>query len=449
MKQVDAESIFTAIDNVLSSLKLTWKSVLSVCFDGARSMSGHLNGVQARCKSVNDSILYIHCFAHCLNLVLVDSCTSRISNSEAFDFFGIVQMIYNFIEGGAVRHGVLEDVLKSVRNKVIALKSLSETRWASRAEAVSAITCQLKEIIIAIRKIQDTTNVPETKINASNVLRLVLDFKFVLGLQIFNPILQMILKVSKTLQTANINLLFAMEQIDALKNYLVDKRDDVEFAKNFQQSALICEELNIEPLIEKRKRKVSKKLDGNVNSEYHFEDAEQKYCVNYYYKLFDSVIDSIDKRFNQKAVRIITAAGNLLALKVTEEDMEILTNKFEVSSSELEVEVMLLKSTDQMACNNLAKWTDWLNCFERYTSNPNFTKIIQDFQVLGVTSCTPERTFSKLNLVKTKLRSTMTQDRLDHLLLGFVEQKLIASITADEVIDEFKTLVTSERRMLL
>lgn len=103
---------------------------------------------------------------------------------------------------------------------------------------------------------------------------------------------------------------------------------------------------------------MSKKLDGNVNSEYHFEDAEQKYRVNYYYKLLDSLIDSIDKRFNQEAVRIITAAGNLLALKVTEEDMEILTNKFEVSSSELEVEVMLLKSTDQMACNNLAKWTD-------------------------------------------------------------------------------------------
>lgn len=96
MKKVDADSIFSAINEMMQKLKLLRDNVVSVCFDGARSMSGHLNGVQAKCKAMNNKIVYVHCFAHCLNLTLVESSNSYETNPIAFEFFGIVQMIYNF-----------------------------------------------------------------------------------------------------------------------------------------------------------------------------------------------------------------------------------------------------------------------------------------------------------------------------------------------------------------
>jgi len=49
----------------------------------------------------------------------------------------------------------------------------------------------------------------------------------------------------------------------------------------------------------------------------------------------------------------------------------------------------------------------------------NFFKAIQSFIVIPVTSCSCERSFSKLSIVKSKLRSTMGQDRLDGLLTMF------------------------------
>ena len=43
--------------------------------------------------------MYVHCYAHCLNLALVSSCTSHKENPIIFDFFGIVQLVFNLIEG--------------------------------------------------------------------------------------------------------------------------------------------------------------------------------------------------------------------------------------------------------------------------------------------------------------------------------------------------------------
>ena len=36
-------------------------------------MSGEYSGVQARVKAIEKKAVYIHCYAHCLNLVLVDT----------------------------------------------------------------------------------------------------------------------------------------------------------------------------------------------------------------------------------------------------------------------------------------------------------------------------------------------------------------------------------------
>jgi len=67
---------------------------------------------------------------------------------------------------------------------------------------------------------------------------------------------------------------------------------------------------------------------------------------------------------------------------------------------------------------------------------------------MPVTSCSCERTFSKLNLVKTKLGSTMGQERLDGLLNMFIEQEQAYNVDYEEVIDIFKTLDPTSKRCM-
>jgi len=46
--------------------------------------------------------------------------------------------------------------------------------------------------------------------------------------------------------------------------------------------------------------------------------------------------------------------------------------------------------------------------------------------------------FSKMAIVKSKLHSTIAQERLDTLLIIFIEQKIANLLDMKEVIDEFR-----------
>jgi len=56
---------------------------------------------------------------------------------------------------------------------------------------------------------------------------------------------------------------------------------------------------------------------------------------------------------------------------------------------------------------------------------------------LPVASVTTERSFSKLSIVKNKLRSTMNEDRLDSLMIIACEPDI--HINNDDTINEFST----------
>jgi hypothetical protein len=70
-------------------------------------------------------------------------------------------------------------------------------------------------------------------------------------------------------------------------------------------------------------------------------------------------------------------------------------------------------------------------------------------EIESIYSASCERAFSKLTHVKTKLRSTMKQDRLDDLMLPYMEQSLVNNVDVENVIEEFKKLVPFNRRLLL
>lgn len=53
------------------------------------------------------------------------------------------------------------------------------------------------------------------------------------------------------------------------------------------------------------------------------------------------------------------------------------------------------------------------------------------------TNCTSERSFSKLKLIKNRLRSSMTQDRLNSLSIISIESDLLRKISYSEIINEF------------
>lgn len=50
--------------------------LIAQTYDGASVMAGHLNGLQTKIKSVSPQAIFTHCYAHNMNLVLSNACSS-------------------------------------------------------------------------------------------------------------------------------------------------------------------------------------------------------------------------------------------------------------------------------------------------------------------------------------------------------------------------------------
>lgn len=68
---------------------------------------------------------------------------------------------------------------------------------------------------------------------------------------------------------------------------------------------------------------------------------------------------------------------------------------------------------------------------------PNTEVALRLYLCLMVTNCSGERSFSKLKRIKNELRSTMRQERLNHLTLMSLEHEVLRAINVTELIDKF------------
>ena len=77
MSSVSAESISAAILAHLSRIGVDLRKLVGQGYDGASTMAGHVSGVQKRIRKKYPRAIFVHCAAHCLNLVINDQ--SRVS----------------------------------------------------------------------------------------------------------------------------------------------------------------------------------------------------------------------------------------------------------------------------------------------------------------------------------------------------------------------------------
>ena len=120
-------------------------------------MRGIHAGVQAKVKETQTRAIYCHCYAHCVNLVLVEATST---NQCCRNFFGIIQNLHTFIEASPHRHSTLVAFMMELSSKpcVKTLKRLSDTRWACRSDAVQAVYENFEAIVKSLEEIEEWSN---------------------------------------------------------------------------------------------------------------------------------------------------------------------------------------------------------------------------------------------------------------------------------------------------
>lgn len=167
--------------------------------------------------------------------------------------------------------------------------------------------------------------------------------------------------------------------------------------------------------------------------------------------VLDDLLNGLKERLSQETLSLINAIGNLVQFNLNQQNITLLSNMFNLKYNELEVEFGLLKSfTEIKICTTNKTVYEWINKLSTnslFNSFPSIYKILTLSVTMSVTSCSCEQSFSKLNLVKTKLRSCMIQDRLETMMLIFVKQQLVVELDPDDIIEEFNHLNNTECRL--
>ena len=88
------ESIANAIKKKLNDIGLSIQSLRGQGYDGASSMSGKFQGVQAKLLEDQPLAFYTHCNGHVLNLCVVDVC----ENSFVRNAIGTTKQVINFFD---------------------------------------------------------------------------------------------------------------------------------------------------------------------------------------------------------------------------------------------------------------------------------------------------------------------------------------------------------------
>jgi hypothetical protein len=116
----------------------------------------------------------------------------------------------------------------------------------------------------------------------------------------------------------------------------------------------------------------------------------------------------------------------------------------DIDGNELCVELKLLRQIlprEKMRVIDILKFLKGVDCF------PNTIIAYRILLTIPVTVASAERSFSKLKLLKSYLRSTMLQERLNGLASIAIENEVLETIKYEELVDEFAS--KSVRRMTL
>ena len=226
--ELDAESLAQYILQELEDNGLEVQNLVGQGYDGASVMSGRCSGVQERIWRIVPQAIYVHCFAHRLNLVIVDSVKSIILVA---DFFSTLQTCYNFLSGSNVHAQWIafqkrEDMFP--KEKPIEFKTMSNTRWACQVHAVSAILSRFDCFVKFLQHVELSDSNRDRALNARSILAQ-LDQTFTYCILLMNDTLQEAKGASDLLQSSKLDYMKAAGLIESLIGELQTNRCDEYF----------------------------------------------------------------------------------------------------------------------------------------------------------------------------------------------------------------------------
>jgi hypothetical protein len=424
-------------------------------YDGAGAVAGHINGLAARIKRLNNKAIYTHCYSHRLNLSILGSCSVQCVKNALEQ----VKEVANFFNSSDTRQLMLESNISSYCSDSLKkrLKSACKTRWVERIESLDtfeelfvAIAMTLEEMELNLEKKCNG----ETSSKAGSLFRTLSSFDFIACLVITRCFFDLTLPVTQLLQFSSNDIADGLHLVESLKNLVMLIRNGVDnyHAKWYKLALELAAKINID---ESKPR--------TRNSQIHRSNIPSDSIFDYYKKsitipMADHLNFELASRFDESSTNVYNGLYIIPAKLVSYSSNSnsggtCWKDKFSLFASmfsddlpnpiALDGELYLWESF--WKSNDKGSLPDNVSATLKAINFPGFENIKVLLRILGtipVTSCECERSFSALRRLKDYTRSTMAAACLNGLALLYIHQDL--ELDVEKVID----MIAKDRRRI-
>ena len=275
-----------------------------------------------------------------------------------------------------------------------------------------------------------------------------LRYNTLFGLQLCKRILKITDNLSRTLQRQSMSAAEGQALAEMTSRTLQGMRTNESFSLFFSLVNRLSERTGTEPPVLPRKRKAPQRYEIGLGEGFHSKTAEEHYRLQYY-EVLDVVITSIKTRFEQPGYLMYKNLEDLLVRAANNQSFDeslgcvtaLYKNDFDRSLLSAQLQNLgpaftQFSRAEPASLRDCFKFLRDLSPAQRSFFS-EVCRLAQLILVMPSTNAVSERTFSAMRRLKTYLRSTMAQSRLNHLMILNIYQEDVDSLDIDTIANEF------------
>ena len=411
-------------------------------------MAGCRTGVASQILALDSRALYTHCYGHSLNLAMCDTIKKCKLTWDALD---AAYEISKLIKFSPKRDHLFDELKQQFSPDNPGFQVLCPTRWTVRAESLKSIL----ENYTALQELWDAAL--ETGLDAEVRSRIIgvkaqmESFNYFFGISVGELVLKHGDNLSKALQNESISAAEGQRLASLTVTTLTKIRDAEQFDLFWQLIAKKASSFDVSKPTLPRKRKAPQRYEIGAGQS-HFPEGVEEYYRQIYFEVLDLAITCVKERFNQPGYCTYQVTESLLLKAVRGEDFtaelqsasSFYVDDFSISALQVQLQTLRAQFENETHIT-LQDIIQYLKTFSdiEITIYSEVVTLLKLILVSPATNATSERTFSAMRRIKTYLRSTMGQARLNGLMLLHVHKEKTDSLSLLDIANSF---VNSEYR---
>ena len=329
------ENLAKVIMDVLLRLNLSITGLRGQAYDGAANMAGIYSGAQAIIKKHQPLAPYVHCGAHCVNLITQHACTASSVVRDSLQWAHELGVLF----GQSLKmKSIFQDIKKGDSGPAQSIRPLCPTRWTVRTGAIRSLLNQYQPVLLALEEMASGKS--DSASRANGLLERWQKGNVVLGLLLALEVTEELECLNKALQSRTQAVNGMLAAVTCVKESIAEKRTPDKFQSLYNKASQMCEKLNLSPIEMPRVRNPPKRLAGKAAA--HVPPSSVDYFRTEFFKVLDTVSMQFTERFENEGLLMIRKLEKVLLTGVTDDD--VLLQYPEVYRPSLQVQLAMFKS---------------------------------------------------------------------------------------------------------